>query len=53
LRDDRRHLRLGFADGAVLGWLADAGLEAAVAARLPGVAATDLGVTLWIGRKPG
>jgi ArsR family transcriptional regulator len=52
LRDERRHLRLGFADDAVLGWLAEAGLDAAVAAQLPGQAATELGVTLWTGRKP-
>lgn len=52
LRDERRHLRLGFADEAVLGWFADAGLAGDVAARLPGQAANELGVTLWIGRKP-
>jgi ArsR family transcriptional regulator len=52
LRDERRHLRLGFAEQAVLGWLGDTGLQGAVAARLPGQVATELGVTLWIGRKP-
>lgn len=53
LRLERRHLRLGFADEAVLGWLADAGLEGAVAQRLPAEDAAQLGVTLWLGRKKG
>ena len=47
LRVQQRHVRLGFADAQVLGWLADAGLAAHVAARLP--APDDLGVTLWLG----
>jgi ArsR family transcriptional regulator len=51
LRDERRHLRLGFAEDAVLGWLETAGLSASVAARLPAEAAAQLGVTLWIGEK--
>lgn len=52
LRQERRHLRLGFADEAMLGWLADAGLNGAVAARLPAVADGQLGVALWLGTKP-
>ncbi|WP_164156200.1 ArsR/SmtB family transcription factor [Sandarakinorhabdus rubra] len=52
LRAERRHLRLGFAEEAVLAWLAEAGLQGEVAARLPPEARTELGVTLWIGRKP-
>ncbi len=51
LRDERRHVRLGFADDAVLGWLQAAGLKAAVAARLPGDTAAQLGVTMWLGEK--
>jgi SAM-dependent methyltransferase len=51
LRVERRHLRLGFADDAVLAWLADAGLDGAVAAHLPAQADGALGVTLWLGRK--
>jgi ArsR family transcriptional regulator len=51
LRDERRHVRLGFADEAVLGWLAAAGCEAQVAQRLPADVAGQLGVTLWLGTK--
>jgi ArsR family transcriptional regulator len=51
LRDERRHVRLGFADEAVLGWLAAAGCDAAVAQRLPADVAGQLGVTLWLGTK--
>jgi ArsR family transcriptional regulator len=52
LRVERRHLRLGFADEAVLGWMADAGLAGDVARRLPAEAADQLGVTLWLATKP-
>lgn len=51
LRDERRHLRLGFADDAVLGWLAAVGCTAQVAQRLPADTAGQLGVTLWLGVK--
>jgi len=51
LRDERRHLRLGFADDAVLGWLAAAGCTASVAQRLPADVAGQLGVTMWLGQK--
>ncbi len=47
LRVQQRHVRLGFGDEQVLGWLGDAELSARVAARLP--APDDLGVTLWLG----
>ena len=50
LRERQRHVRLGFADAQVLGWMNAAGLEAEVAAQLPSPAA--LGVTLWRGRRP-
>lgn len=50
LRVERRHVRLGFADEAVLGWMAAAGLEARVAAHLP--APDDLAVTVWVGEQP-
>lgn len=52
LRVERRHLRLGFADEAVLGWMAEAGLEGQVARRLPAEDAAQLGVTLWLATKP-
>ena len=47
LRARQRHVRLGFGDGQLLGWMADAGLAACVASHLP--APDDLGVTLWLG----
>ncbi len=51
LRQERRHVRLGFADEAVLGWMADAGLNGRVAARLPAEQPDQLGVALWQGEK--
>ncbi|WP_188761050.1 ArsR/SmtB family transcription factor [Sandarakinorhabdus glacialis] len=57
LRVQQRHVRLGFGDGQVLGWMSDVGLSAAVAVNLPAPDASDLrslGVTLWLGaRAPG
>ena len=52
--DDRRvdAVRALFADDAVLGWMADAGLAGVVARRLPAEAADQLGVTLWLATKP-
>ena len=49
LRARRNPVRLGFADAAVLGWMAAAGLEAAIAARLP--VRDGLGVTIWLGQR--
>ncbi len=49
LRAERRHLRLGFADEAVLGWMVAAGLQARVAAHLP--AKDALAVTIWLGEQ--
>jgi SAM-dependent methyltransferase len=51
LRQERRHVRLGFADDAVLGWMREAGLTGEVAARLPGEDVDQLGVALWLGEK--
>lgn len=51
LRQERRHVRLGFADEAVLGWVAEAGLNGRVAARLPAEQPDQLGVALWLGEK--
>ncbi|GGI72724.1 ArsR family transcriptional regulator [Polymorphobacter multimanifer] len=51
LRAERRHLRLGFADEAVVGWMATAGLDATVAAHLPPT--EGLAVTIWLGEAPG
>lgn len=48
LRDRAQHVRLGFADESVLGWLRAAGLEAEVVERLAG---GELTVTLWAGRR--
>lgn len=50
LRERQRHVRLGFADDAVTGWMDAAGLASRVAARLP--APDGLGVTLWLGESP-
>jgi ubiquinone/menaquinone biosynthesis C-methylase UbiE len=49
LRSERRHLRLGFADEAVLGWMTAAGLQARVAGHLPGE--DGLAVSLWLGER--
>jgi ubiquinone/menaquinone biosynthesis C-methylase UbiE len=51
LRQERRHARLGFADEAVLGWMAEAGLHGRVAAQLPAETPDQLGVALWLGEK--
>jgi SAM-dependent methyltransferase len=51
LRAQQRHVRLGFGDGQVTGWMTAAGLQAGVAARLP--APDALGVSLWLGKRPG
>ncbi len=50
LRTQQRHVRLGFGDEQVIGWMTAAGLEARVAAQLP--APDALGVTLWLGTRP-
>jgi SAM-dependent methyltransferase len=52
LRVERRHLRLGFADEAVMAWMENAGLAASVASRLPQTRPDELGVTIWLGCKP-
>jgi ArsR family transcriptional regulator len=48
LRTRDAHARLGFADEAVLGWMAAAGLEARVLEHLEG---GELTVTLWVGER--
>lgn len=56
LRSQQRHVRLGFGDAQVTGWMTGVGLEAKVAAQLPpaGAAGPDaIGVTLWLGQLPG
>ncbi|MBC7521919.1 MAG: metalloregulator ArsR/SmtB family transcription factor [Sandarakinorhabdus sp.] len=56
LRAQQRHVRLGFGDDQVTDWMAAAGLAAGVAAQLPAADGPDLraiGVTLWLGQKPG
>jgi SAM-dependent methyltransferase len=52
LRVERRHLRLGFADETVLGWMAASGLDGAVAQQLPASGDDKLGVTIWLATKP-
>ena len=52
LRVDRRHLRLGFADDAVRGWMNSNGLAGAGVSHLPPSNPGELGVTIWLGRKP-
>lgn len=49
LRDSAQHARLGFADEAVLAWLAAAGLEGKVVRHLEG---GELTVTLWAAARP-
>jgi ArsR family transcriptional regulator len=49
LRTRDAHVRLGFPDEAVLGWMAAAGLEARVVEHLKG---GELTVTLWEGVQP-
>lgn len=48
LRSRYQHLRLGFDDDAVLGWLAAAGLAPRLLSRHPG---PELDVTIWEGRR--
>jgi len=49
LRNRDAHVRLGFADDAVLGWLEAAGLEGQVVEHLGG---GELTVTIWVGQQP-
>jgi ubiquinone/menaquinone biosynthesis C-methylase UbiE/DNA-binding transcriptional ArsR family regulator len=49
LRERHAHRRLGFAEGEVLGWCRDAGLDPVGVALIPG---RPLTVTLWLARKP-
>jgi ArsR family transcriptional regulator len=49
LRDSDAHLRLGFADETMLGYLAAAGLEGRVVEHLEG---GELTVTIWAGERP-
>jgi ArsR family transcriptional regulator len=49
LRDRDAHVRLGFADEAMLKYLEAAGLEGRVVEHLKG---GELTVTLWIGERP-
>ena len=49
LRVERGHLRLGFADDAVRGWMDHAGLSGQIASRLPPASPDELGVTIWLG----
>ncbi|WP_324806900.1 metalloregulator ArsR/SmtB family transcription factor [Sphingomonas sp. LY29] len=50
LRERDAHLRLGFADDAMRGWFAAAGLKLDRIERLEG---GELSVILWRGRRPG
>jgi ubiquinone/menaquinone biosynthesis C-methylase UbiE len=49
LRERHAHRRLGFAEGEVLGWCRDAGLDPVGVAHIPG---RPLTVTLWLACKP-
>jgi len=49
LRDRDAHARLGFADDAMIKWMAAAGLKGRVAEHLEG---GELTVTIWVGEKP-
>ncbi len=50
LRERHRHLRLGFGDEQVLGWMQAAGLSAEMAGQLS--APEALGISLWLGQRP-
>lgn len=50
LREKDAHLRLGFADDAIRGWFATAGISLDRVERLEG---GELTVILWLGVKPG
>jgi len=54
LRERHAHVRLGFGEAQVCGWLVAAGLEAAVVDRLapPVETVAPLTVTLWRGTRP-
>jgi ArsR family transcriptional regulator len=49
LRKEHAHRRLGFADGEVAAWIAEAGLVPEPVVHLPG---SQLTVSLWAGDKP-
>ena len=49
LRTEKRHRRLGFADGEMLDWLSSLGLEPLAPTRLEGA---ELTVVLWRGHRP-
>jgi ArsR family transcriptional regulator len=49
LRSRLRHLRLGFEPAAVLGWMAQSGLQGSVRAEAAGPELTSM---LWEGRRP-
>lgn len=51
LRSERRHLRLGFAETSVAGWMDDAGMDCRIAGALPPQAPGQLGVMLWHGTR--
>ncbi len=52
LRSVHAHVRLGFADDQVTGWLAAAGLVASTVTHLPAPGPGALTVTLWLGARP-
>ena len=52
LRGAHAHVRLGFADEQVTGWLTAAGLAARTMAHLPPPGPGALTVTLWLGERP-
>jgi SAM-dependent methyltransferase len=49
MRSKHQHVRLGFSEAQLLGWMKAAGLAGEIAARLPDPAA--LAVTLWLGTR--
>lgn len=49
LRERHAHRRLGFAEGELLGWCREAGLDPVGVAHIPG---RPLTVTIWLARKP-
>lgn len=51
LRSVHAHVRLGFADEQVIGWLSAAGLAARTVTHLPSPGPGALTVTLWLGER--
>jgi SAM-dependent methyltransferase len=52
LRDKHAHVRLGFSDEQINGWLKDCGLAPDAAHRVPASGAGQITVKIWVARDP-